>query len=131
MLLGVSIRSIRASHGAKHDLPLSFKNLIAATRRNRVLNKGRVHHPIELIEIHRVNAIIQQIVFGLMALDRLLALTVVGVAWRASRTPSRTSSSKRSWERRHRYRSDAAWSERHNSAGSVRQNVRMTSAPIL
>jgi hypothetical protein len=46
-----------------------------------LLEERRVYHPIELVDVHGVNAIVQPVVFGLMAPDRFFVVAaLVGVA---------------------------------------------------
>ncbi|MGQ0444915.1 MAG: hypothetical protein ACT4O2_07280 [Beijerinckiaceae bacterium] len=41
------------------------------------LEEGRIDEPVELIDIHGVNALIEALVFGLMPLDRFLVLATL------------------------------------------------------
>ena len=62
------------------DLALAAILLLAPLVRH-FLEEGRVDEPVELVDIHGVDAILKPLVFGLMPLDRLLVLAaLVGVA---------------------------------------------------
>ena len=62
------------------DLALAAVLLLAPLARHLVVER-RVNDAVELIDVHGTNAVIKALVFGLMALDRLLVLApLVGVA---------------------------------------------------
>jgi hypothetical protein len=55
------------------DLALAARLLLAPLVRH-FFEEGRVHKSVELIDIHRVDAIVQPLRFGLKPLDRFLVL---------------------------------------------------------
>jgi hypothetical protein len=62
------------------DLALAPALLVAPLVRHSFV-EGRVHQPVELIDIHRVDAVLMPLELGLMAPDRFLVLAAfVGVA---------------------------------------------------
>ena len=62
------------------DLALAAILLLAPLVRH-FLEEGRIDQPVELVDIHGVNAIVQPLAFGLKPLDRFLVLAAfVGVA---------------------------------------------------
>ncbi|WP_368413362.1 hypothetical protein [Dongia sp.] len=48
--------------------------LIGAPLVRHFLEEGRVHDAVELVHVHRVDAILKSPIFGLMAFDRFLVL---------------------------------------------------------
>jgi hypothetical protein len=77
------------------DLTLGAVLLLAPLVRHSIVEIC-THQPVELIDVHRVDAVLEPLMLSLMALNRSLMLSTPSawLACSASRTHSSTSSSK-------------------------------------